>query len=106
MTGLSLLAAAGGSDGVGLGVIIVAVGVLMAGAAYITLRGIWGRSQPVDEPLPRQGPLPTASGQLRSPAVGEMRRGFRLLISFDFGCLALLSLLLLFIGLAVIFRSL
>jgi uncharacterized iron-regulated membrane protein len=94
------------SGGVGLGIVIVAVGVLMAGGAAISLRSIWGRRRAPDQPLARQGPIPEPPRPLRSPRMGELRGMFRMLISFDFGCLALLSLVLIFLGLAVIFRSL
>ena len=96
--------AAGGS--LGLGFVILAVGVLMASGAGISLRSIWGRQQPEPDPLPRSGPLEEPRRPLRSPAVGQMRTWFRVLISFDFGCLALASAVMLFLGLVVIFRAL
>jgi hypothetical protein len=43
---------------------------------------------------------------LRSAQVGDFGGKLRLLVSFDFGCLALVALVLIFLGLAVIFRSL
>ncbi|MGH7609202.1 MAG: hypothetical protein ACREOD_04565 [Candidatus Dormibacteria bacterium] len=99
------LAATGSpSGGTGLGIVILAVGVLMAGAAAITLRSIWGRQPP--PPEPGQRPEPGQPRPLRSPAVGEIRRGFGVLLSFDFGCLALMSAVLIFLGLVVIFRAL
>ncbi len=92
------------SGGVGLGIVILLVGLLMAGGATISLRGIWARAQKA-EPLPRQGPLPPASRPLRSPLVGNLSGRLRLLVSFDFGCLAVISLVLIFTGLVVIFHS-
>lgn len=101
----SLVAVVAPSGGVGLGVVILAVGLLMAGGAAISLRSIWARAR-AEEPVARQGPLQERSRPLRSPRVEELSGWFRVLVSFDFGCLALVSLVLIFAGLAVIFRSL
>jgi len=99
------VASAARPGGVGLGIVILAVGVLMGAGAALSLRGIWGRARPVPA-LPRQGPIDEEPRPLRSPLVGELSGRFRLLVSFDFGCLAIVSLVLIFAGLAVIFRSL
>ncbi|MGA8427376.1 MAG: hypothetical protein WB801_07290 [Candidatus Dormiibacterota bacterium] len=101
----TVLAAVSKPGGFGLGVVILGVGLLMAGGAAISLRSIWGRAQTA-EPVTRQGPIPDAPRPLRSPQVGDLSGKLRLLISFDFGCLAAVALLLIFLGLAVIFRSL
>jgi hypothetical protein len=101
----SLVAVVAPSGGVGLGIVILAVGLLMAGGAAISLRSIWARAR-AEEPLARQGPIQEGPRPLRSPGVGELSGWFRVLVSFDFGCLALVSLVLIFAGLAVIFRSL
>ena len=101
----SLLAAVTRTGGVGLGIAILAVGLLMAGGAAISLRSIWARTRAAEPPA-RQGPIKEEPRPLRSPLVGELRGGLRLLVSFDFGFLAVISLVLIFIGLAVIFRSL
>ncbi|MGH7641921.1 MAG: hypothetical protein ACRENX_02720 [Candidatus Dormibacteria bacterium] len=92
------------AGGVGLGVVILAVGFLMAGGAALSLRSIWARAHAA-EPLARQGPLASEKRPFRSPGAGELSGWFRILVSFDFGCLALVSLVLIFAGLAVIFRS-
>jgi len=101
----TLLATVSKPGGVGLGVVILAVGLLMAGGATISLRSIWGRARAA-EPVARQGPIPDAPRPLRSPQVGDFGGKLRLLVSFDFGCLAAVALVLIFLGLAVIFRSL
>ncbi|HUY54962.1 MAG TPA: hypothetical protein VMV23_07370 [Candidatus Nanopelagicaceae bacterium] len=93
-------------DSLGLGILILGVGSLMAVGAAISLRTIWGRQAAQPDPLPRSGPLEETGKPLRSPAVGQMRTWFRILISFDFGCLALVSAVMLFLGLVVIFRAL
>lgn len=100
-----LVAVVAQADSFGLGIVILAVGFLMAGGATLSLRSIWARARAV-EPLPRQGPIEEVARPLRSPGVGELSGWFRILVSFDFGCLALVSLVLIFAGLAVIFRSL
>ncbi len=100
-----LLTAASQGDGLGIGIVILAVGLLMAGGAALSLRSIWGRAR-ATESLARQGPIKEPGRPLRSPGVGELSGWFRVLVSFDFGCLALLALVLVFAGLAVIFRSL
>ncbi|HVC22020.1 MAG TPA: hypothetical protein VNH82_01090 [Candidatus Dormibacteraeota bacterium] len=100
-----LLATVGQGDGLGIGIVILAVGLLIAAGAGLSLRSIWGRARAA-APLPRQGPLPEEGRPLRSPGVGELAGWFRVLVSFDFGCLALLALVLIFAGLAVVFRSL
>ncbi|MGH7610883.1 MAG: hypothetical protein ACREN4_02570 [Candidatus Dormibacteria bacterium] len=75
----------------------------MGVAAGFTLRSIWGRqSQP---PRDRRSYEPGEPRPMRSPEVGEIRRGFGLLLSFDFGCLAVMAAVLIFLGLFVIFRS-
>lgn len=102
---LVALAAVAGTGGVGLGIVILAVGMLMAGGAALSLRSIWGRARAA-APMARQGPIAKDPPALRSPQVGELRGGLRLLVSFDFGCLAVIALALIFVGLAVIFRSL
>lgn len=90
--------AAGGSFGLGL--VVLAVGFLMAFGAALTLRSIWGRPT---SPERADG----ATGvPYRSAQVGEMRTRFRLLISFDFGCLAITAAVLLLVGFAIIFRAL
>jgi len=99
-----LLATVAKTGGVGLGIAILAVGTLMAGGASISLRSIWARARAADPP-PRQGPIQEAPRPLRSPLVGELSGWLRLLVSFDFGCLAVISLVLIFLGLAVVFRS-
>jgi hypothetical protein len=99
-----LLAAVDQGGGLGIGIVILAVGFLMAGGAALSLRSIWGRARAA-EPLARQGPLNEGERPLRSPGVGELSGWFRILVSFDFGCLALVSVLLIFAGLVVIFRS-
>jgi hypothetical protein len=101
----TLLAATSKPGGVGLGVVILGVGLLMASGAAFSLRSIWGKAQ-VAEPPARQGPIPDPPRPLRSPQVGDFGGKLRLLVSFDFGCLAAIALLLIFLGLAVIFRSL
>jgi hypothetical protein len=93
------------AGGVGLGIVILAVGFLMAVGAAISLRSIWARAREAEPPA-RQGPIKVDSRPLRSAGVGDLSGWFRLLVSFDFGCLALVSLVLIFAGLAVIFRSL
>lgn len=100
-----LVAVVSRSGGVGLGIVILAVGVLMAGGAALSLRSIWSRAQAEESP-PRQGPIPGARRPMRSPGVGDLSGWFRLLVSFDFGCLALVALVLIFAGMVVIFRSL
>jgi len=100
----TLLVAVSRPGGVGLGFVILGVGVLMAGGAAISLRSIWGRAR-APEPVARQGPIPNAPRPLRSPQVGDFGGKLRLLVSFDFGCLAAVALVLIFLGLAVIFRS-
>ena len=99
-----LAAAPGGS--VGLGSLIVGVGVLMAFAAGLTLRSIWGKPPEQDDNAPRTGPLDPRAKPLRSPALGLMRTSLRLLLSFDFGCLAVISAVLLLLGLILTFRGL
>jgi hypothetical protein len=99
-----LLAAVSQPGGVGLGIVILGVGLLMAGGAAISLRSIWGRARAA-EPLARQGPIGPEPRPLRSPQVGDFGGYLRLLVSFDFGCLAAIALVLIFLGLAVIFRS-
>lgn len=101
---IPLVAFSATSGGIGLGIVILAVGLLMAGGAAISLRSIWARAR-IEQPLARQGPLKDSARPLRSPEVGELKGWFRVLVSFDFGCLALVSLLLIFAGLVVIFRS-
>ncbi|MGA9776561.1 MAG: hypothetical protein WBU92_11690 [Candidatus Dormiibacterota bacterium] len=86
------------SGSVGLGLVILAVGFLMAGGAGLSLRSIWGRAS---QPAPEDGGRP-----LRSQAVGEMRTRFRLLLSFDLGCLTVTAAVLLFLGFTLIFRAL
>lgn len=103
LTGPLLLATTTPADSLGLGIVILAVGCLMAGGAALSLRSIWGRMQR-QEALPRQGPVREGK-PLRSQGVGDLSGWFRLLVSFDFGCLALVSVVLIFAGLAVIFRS-
>jgi hypothetical protein len=100
----TLLAAVSKPGGVGLGFVILGVGVLMAGGAAISLRSIWGRAR-APEPVARQGPIPNPQRPLRSPQVGDFGGKLRLLVSFDFGCLAAVALVQIFLGLAVIFRS-
>lgn len=102
----ALLVASAGGESLGLGILILGVGCLMAVGAAISLRSIWGRQSPQPDPLPRSGPLEENRKPLRSPAVGQMRTWFRVLVSFDFGCLALVSAVMLFLGLVVIFRAL
>ena len=107
MSGSALLVLAthpGGS--VGLGSLIVAVGVLMAFGAGLSLRSIWGKQAGQDQDSPRTGPLNPRAKPLRSPAVGPMRTWLRLLLSFDFGCLAVISVVLLLLGMILIFRGL
>jgi hypothetical protein len=99
-----LSAQPGGS--VGLGSLIVAVGVLMAFGAGLSLRSIWGKQVEQDAEQPRTGPLNPRAKPLRSPAVGQMRTWLRLLLSFDFGCLAVISAVLLLLGMILIFRGL
>jgi len=101
----TLVAAVSRPGGAGLGIVILGVGLLMAGGAAISLRSIWGRARAA-EPLARQGPIPDAPRPLRSSQVGDFGGKLRLLTSFDFGCLAVVALVLIFLGLAVIFRSL
>jgi hypothetical protein len=92
------------SGSLGLGILVLGVGVLMAFGASLSLRSIWGRQRPPEE-LPRFGPIPKQPKPLRSPAVGDLRTGFRLLLSFDFGCLAMAATVLLVMGAVLIFRS-
>ena len=94
------MTAATAPGSLGLGVLILCVGLLMASGAALTLRSIWGRPSSPDRPDGRSG-VP-----YRSARVGEMRTRFRLLISFDFGCLSLTAALLLFLGFVLVFRSL
>ncbi|MHB1525413.1 MAG: hypothetical protein ACYCZN_03895 [Candidatus Dormibacteria bacterium] len=103
---VSVLVAAAGGSSLGLGLLILAVGVLMATGAGVSLRSIWGRQQQAPPALPRSGPLDAQRRPLRAPAVGQMRTCFRVLISFDFGCLALVSAVMLWLGLVLIFRAL
>lgn len=93
-----MIAAAGGSGG--LGIVVLAVGLVMAGGAALSLRSIWGRESP--------GPDGSEEGRppFRSPGVGQIRNRFRLLLSVDFGCLAATAAVLLFLGFVLIFRSL
>ncbi len=100
----SVLAAAPHGS-IGLGLVILAVGVLMAFGASLSLRSIWGNQSNNRGELPRSGPLVPTGRPLRSPAVGEMRTRFRVLLSFDFGCLALISVVLLLLGMILIFRG-
>jgi hypothetical protein len=92
------------SGSLGLGIVVLGVGLLMAFGASLSLRSIWGRQRPPEE-LPRFGPIPAQSKPLRSPAVGDLRTSVRLLLSFDFGCLALAATVLLLMGAVLIFRS-
>ena len=100
-----LVVSAGGSS-LGLGFLILAVGVLMAAGAGISLHSIWGRQRQTPQSLPRSGPVEAQRRPFRSPAVGQMGTRFRVLISFDFGCLALVSGVLLLLGLVLVFRAL
>ena len=93
------VAGASGSS-FGLGLLVLGVGLLMAFGAALTLRSIWG--QPTSSERADGG----TGVPYRSARVGEMRPRFRLLISVDFGCLAITSAVLLFIGFAIIFRAL
>ncbi len=102
----ALLVVSASGESLGLGVLILGVGCLMALGAAISLRSIWGRQSREPDSLPRSGPLEETRKPLRSPAVGQMRTWFRILVSFDFGCLALVSVVMLFLGLVVIFRAL
>lgn len=97
MTGIVLVTASSG--GVGLGIVILAVGALMAFGAGLSLRSIWARQTSSGEPV-------EGDDRLRNPRVGQMRTPFRVLISFDFGCLVLVAAVLLFLGFALIFRGL
>jgi len=104
--GVFLLLAGAARGSVGLGLLILAVGMLMAFGAGLSLRSIWGRRAKEPPELPRSGPLVPVGRPLRSPALGEMRTRFRILLSFDFGCLALVSVVLLLLGMILVFRGL
>jgi hypothetical protein len=107
LTGFALVVLAAHPGGsVGLGAVIVAVGVLMAFGAGLSLRSIWGQQVEQDQAAPRTGPLNPRAKPLRSPAVGQMRTWLRVLLSFDFGCLAVVSAVLLLLGMVLIFRGL
>ena len=101
---LTLTVASHGS--VGLGALILAVGLLMAFGAGLSLRSIWGKQAPQERNLPRTGPLSPTAKPLRSPRLGPMRTWLRLVLSLDFGCLALVSAVLLLLGMILIFRGL
>ncbi|MDA8332235.1 MAG: hypothetical protein M0027_13755 [Candidatus Dormibacteraeota bacterium] len=96
--------AAGGS--VGLGAITLAVAFILAFGASLSLRSIWAKQTKEDPDAPRTGRLDPRAKQLRSPALGPIRTRYRLLLSFDFGCLAIASAVLLLVGLILIFRGL
>lgn len=87
------------SGGAGLGIVVLAVAAVMAFGAGLSLRSIWTRQTPSAEPT-------AGNDHLRNPRVGQMRTPFRILISFDFGCLVLISAVLFFLGFALIFRAL
>ncbi len=95
---MTVAVVSGGSFGLGL--LVLGVGFLMALGAALTLRSIWGR------PTAQERADGEAGVPYRSAQVGEMRTRFRLLISFDFGCLAITAAVLLFIGFAIISRAL
>ncbi len=95
-----MTAAVASGGNFGLGLLVLCVGFLMAFGAALTLRSIWGQPSSPERADGETG-VPYRSAQ-----VGEMRTRFRLLISFDFGCLAITSAVLLFIGFAIIFRAL
>lgn len=96
---MGIVLATATSGGAGLGIVILAVAALMAFGAGLSLRSIWARQTPSGEPT-------EGDDRLRNPRVGRLRTPFRLLVSFDFGCLVLISAVLFFLGFAVIFRAL
>jgi|GEM_PF-3502967 hypothetical protein len=96
--------AAGGS--VGLGAITLAVAFILAFGAGLSLRSIWAKQTSEDPEAAQTGRLDPRSKQLRSPALGPIRTRYRVLLSFDFGCLAVASAVLLLVGLILIFRGL
>jgi len=100
------VAAAAAGGGVGLGLVVLAVGFLMAFGASLSLRSIWGKPVPPEKELPRTGPLNPRAKPLQSPALGNVRTRVRLLLSFDFGCLALVAAFLILTGMVIVFRGL
>ncbi len=89
----------------GLGLVILAVGVLMASLAVVSLRSIWSRGSP-PEPLPRQGPLPPPPVPLIAPGARDMPTRLRALVSVDFGCLTVVAVVLCGLGLVLVLRAL
>ena len=89
----------------GLGLLILAVGLLMGGLALMSLRTIWAR-EPPPAPLPRQGPLPPAPRPRIAPEAGELPTRLRALVSVDFGCLTLVAVVLCGLGLVLVLRAL
>ena len=89
----------------GLGLVILAVGLLMAGLAVMSLRTIWTR-EPPPEPLPRQGPLPPLRDPGIAAAARGMSTGLRAALSVDFGCLTAVAIVLCGLGLVLVLRAL
>ncbi len=89
-----------GSGSVGLGAVILAVGLLMAAGAAMSLRSIWGRRHQTE-----QDEAADERNRLRAAGVGPVKGWLRLVVSFDFGCLALLAAALIFLGLVLLFRA-
>lgn len=91
-----------GGSSAGLGIVILAVGLLMGGLATVTLRSIWSRSPgPPPPPGPgggRVGSEPPASPRPLHPLL-------RAALSIDFGCLAMVAAVLCVLGLVLILRA-
>jgi len=100
------VAAAAPRGGGGVGGVGRAGGLQLAFGASLSLRSIWGKPVPPEKELPRTGPLNPRAKPLQSPALGNVRTRVRLLLSFDFGCLALVAAFLILTGMVIVFRGL
>jgi len=87
-----------GGSSAGLGIVILAVGLLMGGLAGFTLRSIWGRGSP-------PAPPPTRSAITASPPPRPLHPLLRALLSVDFGCLAIVAAVLSVLGLVLVLRA-
>ncbi len=88
-----------GGSSAGLGIVILAVGLLMGGLATVTLRSIWSRSPgPRGPGGGRVGSEPPASPRPLHPLL-------RAALSIDFGCLAMVAAVLCVLGLVLILRA-
>ncbi|HVA21447.1 MAG TPA: hypothetical protein VNN74_05070 [Candidatus Micrarchaeia archaeon] len=87
-----------GGSSAGLGIVILAVGLLMGALAAFTLRSIWGRPPPARDPGRRDRLAEAAPPRPLHPLL----RG---VLSVDFGCLAVIAAVLSVLGLVLILRS-